>query len=131
MKTNELPESVFEQLDAHYGPHIVYSFDVHNETNNAVIAVGWEDPDFPELWVCEEETSKIKKIDDSSVLIDYPMGKAFWAENGKDIIVATNYPEPDFSLLVINEVGLKVIEQAEVENSKYINEKYSSVESLM
>jgi hypothetical protein len=131
MKTNELPESVFEQLDVHYGPHVVYSFDVHEKTKQAVIAVGWEDPDFPELWVCSDENNEIQKIDDSSILIDYPLGKAFWAEDGKDIIVATNNPNPEFSLLVMNSDNLKVLEQVDVENMNYANQKYSSVESLV
>ena len=59
------------------------------------------------------------------------MGKAFWAGNGKGIIIATNSSEPEFSLFVINEGYLKVVEQAEVENSSYANQKHISRESLI
>ncbi|MDH3355505.1 MAG: hypothetical protein OEL79_09865, partial [Chromatiales bacterium] len=99
MKSNEIPVEVWDSLP--HVEYVPYSFDVTADGNRAVIALCSEDVDFPEIWVFENDAKKMIQVD-NDVLIDYPISKAFWAENQIDIVIVSKLNDSEPGLLRID-----------------------------
>ncbi len=100
MKIDQIPEQVWNTLP--HREYVPYSFDVTVDGTKALLALCSEDPDFPELWKYDSLTNRAIRIDDHSLLIDFPLSKAFWAENQQDVIITTSDDEFDFTRLIID-----------------------------
>ena len=72
-----------------------------------------------------------KELSYFTSLIDFPLSKAFWAENQRDMIVATPDDQPHFALLILNDDSDELEEMQIIENpSAYVLKKAQEVIDL-
>ena len=122
MKINQITEQVWQALP--HREYLLYSFDVTVDGTKALLALCSEDPDFPELWKYDSLTNRATRLDDHSVLINFPLTKAFWAENQQNVIITSSGDKFDFTQLIIDADLDELIEMQIVENpSNYILKK--------
>jgi hypothetical protein len=131
VQTNYIPDTVNDLLLKMYPEFMIYSFDVSSNGRFAIISLGLEDPDFPELWIYDERHGNVTKIDDKSVLIDSPMIKSFWAENNKDVVIVSRDEPPEFSLMVLTP-EFELVEETSVDDpSDFMLNRNSEVLSFL
>lgn len=89
MKTNEVPSFLTAKIrkEADDPDYDIGSFCVNESGDKAVLSGYGQDPDFPELWIYQTQDDQLNQIDMEGELIDFPLGKAFWAKNQKDIVI--------------------------------------------
>lgn len=127
VKTNEVTAEIQRSVDRKNLEFAIQSIDASKAGAKAVIVGIYEDPDFPEMFIYSERTGKSRKINSGSEFIDFPMGKAFWAENQKDVYV-NRYDCDALYLVKIDGKSYKVTEFFEVkERNEYIEEKLKEV----
>lgn len=125
MKSNEIPVEVWDSLP--HVEYVPYSFDVTADGNRAVIALCSEDVDFPEIWVFENDAKKMIQVD-NDVLIDYPISKAFWAENQIDIVIVSKLNDSEPGLLRIDVDTGTCYSMEEIKLlSEYVTSKNSAI----
>lgn len=127
VKTNEVNAEIQSSVDRKNLEFAIQSIDVSKSGSKAVIVGIYEDPDFPEMFIYSEKTGKSRKVNSGSEFVDFPMGKAFWAENQKDVYV-NRYDCDTLYLVKIDSKSYKVAEFVEVkERNEYIEEKLKEV----
>jgi len=125
VSSNEIPDDIWSTLP--HGEYIPYSFDVTADGKLGIIVLCSEDIESPEIWVFNKTEKPTIRVD-GYMLVDFPISKAFWAENQRDVIVVTYDKPVEFSLLKIsNETG--VCDSIDVidGNLEYIKDKFSKV----
>ena len=68
MQVNQMTDEMWAALP--HDAYVPYSVDISTDGTRALLALGTEDPDFPELWIYHANTSSAQRIDDRSVLVD-------------------------------------------------------------
>ncbi len=127
IKTNEVTPEIQESVSRKNLEFSIQSIDANKTGAKAVMVGIYEDPDFPEMYVYSSKTGKSRKISSDSEFIDFPMGKAFWAENEKDVYV-NRYDCDSLYLVKIDTKNCRVSSFHEVqERNQYIEEKLKEV----
>lgn len=127
IKTNEVTPEIQESVNASDVEFAIQSIHANKAGTEAVLVGIYEDPDFPEMFIYSEKTGKSTKIESGSEFIDFPMGKAFWAENENDVYI-NRYDCDTIYLVKIDGENYTATEVFEVkEKSKYIEDKLKEV----
>lgn len=127
IKTNEITPEIQKSVDRKNLEFAIQSIDANRTGTKAVLVGIYEDPDFPEMFIYDAKTGKSRKINSGSEFVDFPMGKAFWAENGKDVYV--NRHDCDSLYIVrFDTKNYKLSSFHEIQDkSQYIEEKLKEV----
>ena len=87
LETNKVTDEIRKSLDRKDYEFGIQSLDVSADGKKALVLGIFEDPDFPEIFVYSAKSGKARRVNNEGAFIDVPMGKAFWAENGRDFYV--------------------------------------------
>lgn len=82
--TNQVTDSIRQSVDREDHPFDIQSIHVSKDGKKALLLGCFEDLDFPEVFVYSAKTGKARRVVSESTFIDVPLGKAFWAANGRD-----------------------------------------------
>lgn len=123
LKTNEISDHIQQSVNRKFFDFAIQSIDANSDGTKAVLVGIYEDPDLPEMFIYSEKTGKARKINSESEFIDFPMGKAFWAENGKDVYI-NRYDCDAIYLVKLDTKNYKISSLVEVnEKTEYIEQK--------
>lgn len=127
LKTNEILDQIQQCVSRKGFDFAIQSIDANSDGTKAVLVGMYEDPDFPEMFIYDEKTGKARKINSESNFIDFPMGKAFWAENGKDVYI-NRYDCDTIYLIKLDTKNYKISSFVEAnEKTEYIEQRLRSV----
>lgn len=128
MNTNDIPQELLELLPQR--EFVSYSFDVTEDGESGVLALCTDDVENPEIWIYEQPTHSVWQAD-QGILMDFSVSRVFWAENQRDLIVASPDDEPDLQLLTLDETGRLCDEVSPIHNdSDYIRHKLATVDDF-
>lgn len=87
LRTNQLTDIIQRSVDRKDCEFGIQSIDASADGKKALLLGIFEDPDFPEIFIYSAKTGKARRVNHEGAFIDVPLGKAFWAENGRDFYI--------------------------------------------
>lgn len=82
--TNQVTDRIRQSVDRKDHPFDIQSMHVSKDGKKALLLGRFEDLDFPEVFIYSDKSGKARRVNSESAFIDVPLGKAFWAANGRD-----------------------------------------------
>lgn len=130
LKTNQVTDEIRKTLDRRDYEFGIQSIDVSADGKKALLLGIFEDPDFPEVFVYSARSGKARRVNNDGAFIDVPMGKAFWAANGRDFYI-NRYDCDTLYRVELDSKSYKIKSFEEVEQSdEYIEAKLRQVLDL-
>lgn len=82
--TNQVTDRIRQAVDRKDHPFDIQSMHVSKDGKKALLLGCFEDLDFPEVFIYSAKSEKARRVNSEGAFIDVPLGKAFWAANGRD-----------------------------------------------
>lgn len=129
--TNQVTDRIRQSVDRDDHPFDIQSMHVSKDGKKALLLGRFEDMDFPEVFIYSAKSEKSRRVNSESAFIDVPLGKAFWAANGRDFYMNC-YDDDTIYKVELDSKSYKIKQFEEVEQrDDYINAMLREVLDLI
>lgn len=129
--TNQVTDRIRQSVDRDDHSFDIQSMHVSKNGKKALLLGRFEDLDFPEVFIYSAKTEKARRVNSESSFIDVPLGKAFWAANGRDFYMNC-YDDDTIYKVELDSKTYKIKQFEEVEQpDEYINTMLREVLDLI
>lgn len=112
--TNKVTDSIQQSVDRKDCALDIQSMHVSKDGKKALILGCFDNLDFPEVFIYSAKTGKARRVNSGDTFFDVPLGKAFWAENGRDFYMNC-YDDDTIYKVEIDSKSYKIKDFDEVE----------------
>jgi hypothetical protein len=129
--TNQVTDDIQQSVNRKDYDFGIQSMHVSKDGKKALLLGIYEDPDFPAVFIFSAKTGKARRVNSESAFIDVPLGKAFWAANGRDFYINC-YESDTIYRVELDSKSYKIRQFEEIEkNDEYIEAKLKEVLDLI
>lgn len=107
MQDKFIPVDLWEHFDRE--TCFAYSYDAKKDGSLGALLIDSGDPEHPELWIYDIGNDEVSQVGGSDFLADTGLGKAFWADNQRDLVIVSRGGD-DFWLVTLDPPEMDWIE---------------------